>query len=233
MVKTITDSQSVKIYRQAATLGRMAEEGKRDPEWVSGVLQSAIEHREDGRIDFVQGTTVIDLGEFDVDYETPLAELASGIESFNPYYELFETQPKPMYYSHGLWEAEFFLVNFTFREDQDFRVEGPLLDEVRALLTRRNFVPAQIRELIAVLKGHEPGQLNKIGHIAALGCGVPLSGKINGTTLCTTEVVPVATRFHPADDFKLETEPVSRNHANSGDHFLVRKVEGARLGNNF
>lgn len=228
MNRRASDSSLVKIYRQAGALIQMVDQGKRDPDWVSGVLQGAIEHREDGRTDFVRDTKVVLLGEFEVDYETPIAELADGLKSINPYFELFESQPKPMYYTGGLWKAELCLVNYTFHQGHDAPYGGaPLFDDVRSLLTRDGYVSVQFRELLAVLRNIEPDRLKEILSIIALGCGVTSSGR-SGDTPCAFELVPTAKRFLVKDDFELRAEHVTRGYARNEDHFLVRKVEPAR-----
>lgn len=93
--KRASDSQLGQIYRQVSTLGRLAAEGKRDPQWVSRVLQDAIEHREDGSV--AMEHKFIDLGMIEVDYDRPIDEL------LEPFYD---SALYTSYYRDCTWAAD-------------------------------------------------------------------------------------------------------------------------------
>ena len=170
MKRRASDAEMAAIYRQTGTLGRMADEGKRDPKWVSGVLQSAIEHREDGTLDV--DCKVVDLGETEVNYDLSVTEMLEGTRASLLY---------PDRYENCTWAAEsgthrvrMGLVRFSWQGS----LTGFNGHQLRAEIRRNGYYDTQLPELMAVIKAM-PKQLKDLGfsrHIYALGPGVTICG---------------------------------------------------------
>lgn len=219
----VSDSDLARFHRQMSTLGRMIDEGKRDPEWVSKIVQSAIEHREDGRVDLVNSSQIVDLGIVEVDYDTPLAELTAGLELFNAHLEKFELLPQPMYH-HAGERQKANLVLGTFRYNDLRGHTPPTYDEVRRLLHEQSLVPVNIRELISTWSQ----KLDKLEELSikklvTLGIGVPLHGT-HGSIHCIFEVVSCLERWSLKDPFQLKTEDVTLRRAAPENWYLARSA---------
>lgn len=220
-VTRASDSDLAKIYRQTSTLGRMIDEGKRDSKWVSEVLQGAIEHREDGRLDFVAESTVVPVGMVEIDYETPLSELAAGMQTFAAELEEFEALPKPMHYNGGIWRAKLVLVHYKFNKVGDYL--SATYDDIRRLMHEQDFVPVGTRELLACYR-QKLDELNQTGarRIVPLGMGIPSAGT-TGNVPCIFEIVSCLDCFFRDESYRLTTEHLTLHSPGNDNWYLARE----------
>lgn len=212
-----SDAEMAKIFRQTGTLGRMADEGKRDPKWVSEVLQKAIEHREDGTLDV--DCKVIDLGEVEVNYDLCLAKGLEGIQGSLPYPDRFE---------HCTWSAQsgthkvkMGLVQFSFRGTWTM-FNG---HQLRTEILRNGYYDTQLPELVAVVTNMTEtlGELKVFHDIYALGPGVTICGGTSNLPDLglVDELVPKASIWRQGKEVRLRTD-IIRTMDDRYNWYLVR-----------
>jgi hypothetical protein len=230
-----TDSEYAQIHRQSDTIGRMVDAGKRDPKLVSKAYQDIIERREDGRLDLVADTQIIELGQLGIDYDTPLDELAKDINKYNAYIEHFAAFPEPMYHQEGrLVLANLVLVNYKFNE---FRDElSATYDDIRRMHQEAGYVPVGIRELLACYQSKKDvlDRLTAVSYVRVLTLGVGIvtgPGRI-GEVHCYFEQVPMLRKMGSNAEFDLTTTHVTHGYASKDDYFLARKFP-SRLHSDF
>jgi hypothetical protein len=182
----------------------MVDEGKRDPEWVSKVLQNAIENTPDGFPDI--DCERIDLGEVEVDYSLSLEEMLEGTSGHLHYPERFQ---------NCLWAADegshkvhMGLVCFSFGGSWTM-FRG---DMIRAQIRRNGFYNTQLPELIAACKHMAANNAKsaKVHDIMAMGPGISIQGGTSNlpeTIGLVDELVPRADIW-PGNEIHLSTEIV-------------------------
>jgi hypothetical protein len=217
MKRRASDSEMATIYRQTGTLGRMADEGKRDPRWVSDVLQNAIEHREDGTFDV--SCEVIELGEFEVNYDLSVTQMTEGAEGTFLYADRYESCIWAA--DNGTSKVKLGLVGFSFKGSWTM-FNG---HQLRAEIRRNGFYDTQLPELMAVVTVM-PKQLADLGFshdIYAMGPGVMVRGGTSNLPKLglVDELVPKASIWGQSKEVHL-TSDIVRTLDDRHHWYLVR-----------